>query len=227
MRNRDGEDSDGDQQRGSVRFHHQQQHHLHHQGDHPSALRDRERVLDTEDASRGPLSGIFRLTDSPRVIKRLNECERAGKRKKDEPVAPTPQQTTKTSQVRAFFSSFFLFFYSFCNFAHAPFTVRGHHSRGSRTELAAEQLFRRLVFYQDHRRYTRGRAERLHLQTSLSLCNLLDLHRLCQLLDRSASTEPIASSLIAHATSPFACSSSCFVQTRPPPHPLTHSFIRM
>ena len=82
MRNRDGDDSDGDQ-RSTVRFNAPQE---------PSALRERERVLDTEDASRGPLSGIFRLTDSPRIIKKLNECERADKKKKDEPAAQTPQQ---------------------------------------------------------------------------------------------------------------------------------------
>ena len=87
MRNRDGEDSDGDT-RSTVRFNAPQE---------PSALRERERVLDTEDASRGPLSGIFRLTDSPRVMKKLNECERAGKRKKDEP----QQQPQNKAQVRA------------------------------------------------------------------------------------------------------------------------------
>ena len=75
MRNRDGEDSDGageGNRSQAVRF------------NAPSG-HDRERVLDTEDASRGPLSGLMRLTDSPRIIKKLNECERAGRRKKDEP----------------------------------------------------------------------------------------------------------------------------------------------
>jgi hypothetical protein len=82
MRNRDGEDSDGDT-RATVRFNAPQE---------PSALRERERVLDTEDASRGPLSGIFRLTDSPRVMKKLNDCERADKRKKDESAQPQHQK---------------------------------------------------------------------------------------------------------------------------------------
>lgn len=92
MRNRDGDDSDGGDPRSQagVRF---------NAGQEPSALRDRERVLDTEDASRGPLSGIFRLTDSPRVMKKLNECERAGKRKKDEPPTSQQQQQAKP-QVR-------------------------------------------------------------------------------------------------------------------------------
>lgn len=80
MRHRDGDDSDGDT-RSTVRFTSERQ--------EPSSLR--ERVLDTEDAARGPLSGIFRLTDSPRVMKKLQECERAGKRKKEE--QPASQQT--------------------------------------------------------------------------------------------------------------------------------------
>ncbi|XP_053998843.1 uncharacterized protein LOC128887216 isoform X1 [Hylaeus anthracinus] len=80
MRHRDGDDSDGDT-RSTVRFTSTPQ--------DSSGLR--ERVLDTEDAARGPLSGIFRLTDSPRVMKKLQEYERAGKRKKEEP-APHPVQ---------------------------------------------------------------------------------------------------------------------------------------
>lgn len=80
MRHRDGDDSDGDS-RSTVRFTSTPQ--------EPSGLR--ERVLDTEDAARGPLSGIFRLTDSPRVMKKLQDYERADKRKKEEP-APHPAQ---------------------------------------------------------------------------------------------------------------------------------------
>ncbi|XP_076223315.1 tripartite motif containing protein thin isoform X2 [Nomia melanderi] len=80
MRHRDGDDSDGDT-RSTVRFTSTPQ--------ESSGLR--ERVLDTEDAARGPLSGIFRLTDSPRVMRKLQEYERAGKRKKEEP-APHPVQ---------------------------------------------------------------------------------------------------------------------------------------
>ncbi|XP_043597282.1 serine-rich adhesin for platelets isoform X1 [Bombus pyrosoma] len=81
MRHRDGDDSDGDS-RSTVRFTSTPQ--------EPSGLR--ERVLDTEDAARGPLSGIFRLTDSPRIMKKLQEYERAGKRKKEEPVSHPAQQ---------------------------------------------------------------------------------------------------------------------------------------
>lgn len=50
--------------------------------------RERERVLDTEDVAKGPLSGITRLYDSPRVMKRLLENE--NKEKKVD-VAPKPQ----------------------------------------------------------------------------------------------------------------------------------------
>ena len=81
MRHRDGDDSDGDS-RSTVRFTSTPQ--------ETTGLR--ERVLDTEDAARGPLSGIFRLTDSPRVMKKLQEYERAGKRKKEEPASHPAQQ---------------------------------------------------------------------------------------------------------------------------------------
>lgn len=83
MRHRDGDDSDGDS-RSTVRF-----------TSTPQESGLRERVLDTEDAARGPLSGIFRLTDSPRVMKKLQECERAGKRKKEESAQPVQPQTPK------------------------------------------------------------------------------------------------------------------------------------
>ncbi|XP_026668078.1 mucin-22 isoform X3 [Ceratina calcarata] len=92
MRHRDGDDSDGDS-RSTVRFTSASQ--------EPSGLR--ERVLDTEDAARGPLSGIFRLTDSPRVMKKLQDYERVGKRKKEEPAqhpAPQPQPAKPQVQVR-------------------------------------------------------------------------------------------------------------------------------
>lgn len=90
MRHRDGDDSDGDS-RSTVRFMSAPQ--------ESSGLR--ERVLDTEDAARGPLSGIFRLTDSPRVMKKLQEYERAGKRKKEEPASQlVPQPQPPKPQVR-------------------------------------------------------------------------------------------------------------------------------
>jgi len=53
--------------------------------------KERERVLDTDDVSKGPMSGIARLSDSPLVIQRIAETERP---KKPSPVpVPTPQQT--------------------------------------------------------------------------------------------------------------------------------------
>ncbi|XP_060860723.1 RING finger protein nhl-1 isoform X2 [Metopolophium dirhodum] len=52
--------------------------------------RERERVLDTEDVAKGPLSGITRLYDSPRVMKRLLESENKDKKAEDAP-KPQPQ----------------------------------------------------------------------------------------------------------------------------------------
>ncbi|XP_076660153.1 tripartite motif containing protein thin isoform X2 [Halictus rubicundus] len=89
MRHRDGDDSDGDT-RSTVRFTSTPQ--------ESSGLR--ERVLDTEDAARGPLSGIFRLTDSPRVMRKLQEYERAGKRKKEEPATHPVQPQPPKPQVQ-------------------------------------------------------------------------------------------------------------------------------
>ncbi|XP_008186441.1 RING finger protein nhl-1 isoform X3 [Acyrthosiphon pisum] len=57
--------------------------------------RERERVLDTEDVAKGPLSGITRLYDSPRVMKRLLESE--NKDKKAE-VVPKPQPQPAVQQ---------------------------------------------------------------------------------------------------------------------------------
>lgn len=55
-------------------------------GTHPPQ-KERERVLDTEDVAKGLLSGIIRLSDSPRVMKRLQDSEI----KKDKPPpAPAP-----------------------------------------------------------------------------------------------------------------------------------------
>ncbi|XP_034242054.1 RING finger protein nhl-1 isoform X2 [Thrips palmi] len=58
--------------------------------------RERERVLDTEDVSKGPLSGITRLYDVPRVMKRLQESELKEKNKGKEP--PTPPQPAPQQQ---------------------------------------------------------------------------------------------------------------------------------
>lgn len=55
--------------------------------------KERERVLDTEDVSRGHLSGIIRLSDSPRVMKRLQEQDRPKKEKKEVPAQPAAPKT--------------------------------------------------------------------------------------------------------------------------------------
>lgn len=75
VRSHQQEDSDNEQSRG-VRFNEKEKE------------KERERVLDTEFVSRGNLSGIIRLADSPRVMKRLQEQDRPKKEKKE--VAPTP-----------------------------------------------------------------------------------------------------------------------------------------
>ncbi|XP_050691986.1 RING finger protein nhl-1-like [Eriocheir sinensis] len=51
----------------------------------------RQRVFDTEDVSRGPLSGIVRLFDSPRVMKRFQERDQLKNKKKEEPPPKPPQ----------------------------------------------------------------------------------------------------------------------------------------
>merc|ERR1711962_1242269 len=53
------------------------------------------RVLDTEDVARGPLSGIQRLYDCPRVIIRLQEKENGPKTPKAEPAKPPQAATPK------------------------------------------------------------------------------------------------------------------------------------
>ncbi|KAJ8971386.1 hypothetical protein NQ317_006954 [Molorchus minor] len=54
---------------------------------------EREKTLDTEDVTRGPLSGITRLADSPTVMKKMQDFESGKNKKKDEvpPPQPTPQ----------------------------------------------------------------------------------------------------------------------------------------
>lgn len=79
VRSQQGDDSDNEQTSKAVKF--------------DQLQKDKERVFDTEDVARGPLSGIFRLSDSPRVMKRLQECD-FGKKKvvKEAPpvLAPPP-----------------------------------------------------------------------------------------------------------------------------------------
>jgi len=50
----------------------------------------RIKCIDTEDVSRGPLSGIVRILDSPRVIQRFQERDIIIKRKKEEAKNPPP-----------------------------------------------------------------------------------------------------------------------------------------
>merc|ERR1719245_2683095 len=55
--------------------------------------KERNKVIDTEDCSRGPLSGCIRLADSSRVIQRLKEREMEltrPKKKDTPPPAPKP-----------------------------------------------------------------------------------------------------------------------------------------
>ncbi|VVC44455.1 Hypothetical protein CINCED_3A009566 [Cinara cedri] len=86
------ENTDSDTDSRSVRF-----------SESNTVHRERERVLDTEDVAKGPLSGITRLYDSPRVMKRLLENENKDKKAEavpkpqSQPIQPpkkiTPQQT--------------------------------------------------------------------------------------------------------------------------------------
>jgi len=77
----DNTDSDTDSR--SVRF-----------SDTNTVHRERERVLDTEDVAKGPLSGITRLYDSPRVMKRLLENEN-----KEKKVDATPKPQSQPQPV--------------------------------------------------------------------------------------------------------------------------------
>ncbi len=68
--------------------------------------RERERVLDTEDVAKGPLSGITRLYDSPRVMRRLQESETKKTKKEKEPTPiqqpkfqPVPRRMSNTTPV--------------------------------------------------------------------------------------------------------------------------------
>jgi len=84
-----GGDSDNELYSGrSVRFNEQQGSDSASTASKEPAKKERQRVLDTEDATRGPLSGITRLLDSPRVLKRIQEMD--GKAKKKDSVRATP-----------------------------------------------------------------------------------------------------------------------------------------
>ena len=92
MRHHDSGDSDNEPAGRSVRFQ------AGETADSTANKKERQKVLDTEDAARGPLSGITRLTDSPRVIKRLQDV---GRKKKPTPPTtlnlPTPSANTHQS----------------------------------------------------------------------------------------------------------------------------------
>nr|CAG4648513.1 EOG090X01W2 [Polyphemus pediculus] len=110
MRHHDSGDSDNEPSSRSVRFHDTPEISGHGHGPSAPVKKERERVLDTEDATRGPLSGITRLVDSPRVIKRIQEMELKGKKKDKpappallnlQPAAPQPTPTSQTTGRRA------------------------------------------------------------------------------------------------------------------------------
>ncbi|XP_063698687.1 RING finger protein nhl-1 isoform X2 [Culicoides brevitarsis] len=65
--------------------------------------KDKNKITSTEDTSKGPLSGIFRLMDSPRVMKRLQDMERGPVQKKVTPpptaAPPTAKQATAAPPV--------------------------------------------------------------------------------------------------------------------------------
>merc|ERR1719145_394516 len=63
--------------------------------------KERNKVIETEDASRGPLSGCIRLADSSRVIQRLKEREMElarPKKKETPPPAPKPAAPSPAPQ---------------------------------------------------------------------------------------------------------------------------------
>lgn len=63
--------------------------------------KERDKVIDTEDVARGQLSGIIRLADSPRVMKRIQDQTREKKEKKDVAPAPPPQVKSKAGATPA------------------------------------------------------------------------------------------------------------------------------
>uniref|UniRef100_A0A8D8UJI0 RING finger protein nhl-1 n=1 Tax=Cacopsylla melanoneura TaxID=428564 RepID=A0A8D8UJI0_9HEMI len=67
---------------------------------HAPPAKEREKVLDTEDVAKGPLSGITRLLDSPRVMKKLLDSSIKKTKKENEPAPPLPTQNQKNPIVR-------------------------------------------------------------------------------------------------------------------------------
>merc|ERR1719228_2184590 len=64
-----------------------------HLEEEPMTKKERNKVIETEDASRGPLSGCIRLADSSRVIQRLKEHEMELARPKKK--SPSPKAEAK------------------------------------------------------------------------------------------------------------------------------------
>merc|ERR1711978_701933 len=64
---RGGGDDEGSEDRRNSR----------HLDEEPMSKKERNKVIETEDASRGPLSGCIRLADSSRVIQRLKSAGRS------------------------------------------------------------------------------------------------------------------------------------------------------
>ncbi|CAG0891240.1 unnamed protein product [Cyprideis torosa] len=63
-----------------------------------SPIPPREKVLDTDDAIKGPLSGITRLWDAPRILLKISETEK--KKEKKERMAQPPPQPTPAAPVQ-------------------------------------------------------------------------------------------------------------------------------
>jgi tripartite motif-containing protein 71 len=65
--------------------------------------KEKNKVATTEDVAKGPLSGIFRISDSPRAMKKIQESERGPREKKEipkpvTPVAPVQVKSTQPAQ---------------------------------------------------------------------------------------------------------------------------------
>lgn len=91
VRSHQQDDTSDNEQGRSVRFNEKEK----------EKEKERERVLDTEDVARGHLSGIIRLADSPRVMKRLQEQDKPKKEKKEVPPPQPKQPTVQTRRTSA------------------------------------------------------------------------------------------------------------------------------
>lgn len=80
-------------------------HRGHHEDEDDSESRtvktekEKDKVTTTEDVAKGPLSGIFRILDSPRAMKRIQEADK-GPREKKEPVKPVAPVVTQVNKVQ-------------------------------------------------------------------------------------------------------------------------------